>query len=216
MSVDEIKRSISFHGLTEGFQRNPLRHFIGTLRDYNVSIRDDRTYVVLSFEGINPEDIKDSIEPYIYPVTDIEISKKGTKKSYWGVLSDSAVKFLNVKATPPEDIADLIGKRLEMKMTGGHMMWNRDEGKETPRECWEIIGVEGSPTSSSTGTITATQRAIDLLDGKTEQQWLQEVYKDSIIKSDPEVLGRIANSTFLPLVESTGAIHKLPDGIWVK
>lgn len=124
----------------------------------------------------------------------------------------------------------LIGKVQEWQMTPGHMLWDGNakdaehpKGQEMPKECWELISVEGEETQAlpkSKATTKATTkaapktatkpsakgamaRALELLEGKTEQEFYQAVFSDPVAKSDGALVTRIIAREFIaPLMEA--------------
>ena len=121
-----------------------------------------------------------------------------------------------------------------------------DDGKwtEMPQDCWEVVWVEGmggtpysgapatpaaptpagapapAPTAATPAAAPATttplQRAIDLIDGKTQQQWNNVVFQDAQVKADTALVNSIITGTFLaPLVES-GVLTMDADGVYHK
>jgi len=140
----------------------------------------------------------------------------------------------------------LIGVVQEWKVTPGHMMPDRDEqGKwgEAPRECWEVVYAEGFGGTPHSGVAeppaesqvsasaeapakgktapqatgeTPAQRAISLLDGKTQQQWNNIVFQDALVKSDPQLGNFIITGQFLGRLEESGVVAKDADGIYHK
>jgi len=171
----------------------------------------NKQYHNLNFSEI---DVKESSEPYLFPIAQLSFPSSDRTKCGWGVLGKSGVKFL----AENEDVSALIGAILELKMTPGHMMWNRDEGKETPRECWEVIGVErvGGVQVPTVGAnaASAIETAIDLLIGKNEQEWNQLVFTNPIVKADSGLISQILGRTFLPALEEADVIKKDDAGIY--
>lgn len=137
----------------------------------------------------------------------------------------------------------LINVVQEWKVTPGHMMPDRDEqGKwtEAPRECWEVVYAEGYGGTPHSGVAveepaeelaqalakgkaapkpageTPTQRAISLLDGKTQQQWNNTVFQDAMVKGDPQLVNSIITGQFLGPLEEAGVVTKDADGIYHK
>jgi len=215
--MSEIDNLISFRGLKVGFQATPLRHFRGVFDEYKAELvtrfTPPRTYVNLMFSEV---DVIESTEPYPFPIAQLSIPFSDREVSTWGVLAKSAVKFLEEK----EDISNLEGKVLEMKFTGGHMMWDGKQGKETPRECWEVIGISGSGVATlaegkqQVDTNASRNRAVELLDGKTEQEWNQAVFTDPITKADPALLTTIIDRSFIPTMVAAGKVSKDDKGIY--
>ena len=70
--------------------------------------------------------------------------------------------------------------------------------------------------AAAPATTTPLQRAIDLIDGKTQQQWNNVVFQDAQVKADTALVNSIITGTFLaPLVES-GVLTMDADGVYHK
>ena len=139
----------------------------------------------------------------------------------------------------------LIGVVQEWKVTPGHPMPDRDEqGKwtETPREAREVVWAEGFGGTPHSGVAepevtpapakvappkgavkagtkaaeTPMQRAINLLNGKTQQQWNNVVFQDVTVKGDPQLVNQIITGQFLPPLEEAGVISKDGNGVYHK
>ncbi len=172
-----------------------------------------------------------STEPYPFPIAQISMLHSNRVKSGMGVLGASIDKIINAgldENAPQEQAKNqdfLTGKVQEWKFTAGHMMPDRDDQgnwTEKPREAWEVVYVEGvggtahsgagaaapaagdapAPVPVATG-VTPIQQALNLLDGKTQQEWNNIVFQDPIVKADAALTNSIIGGTFLsPMVES--------------
>ena len=198
---------VSIRGLIEGAPRTPLKEFKGKLDAFPTELvtrfEPARTYVNLAFSGV---EVIETIEPYPFPIAQIPMPLNKRRVSQWTVFSDSLTKFLPEN----QDIGNTIGMIYHMKITPGHMMW---DGKEsTPRESWEVIGLSGEGAAVS--VVDATSRALELLDGKTEQEWNQLVFQDPAIKADSALMNDIIYRKFLAAQEAAGKITKDDNGVW--
>ena len=174
-------------------------------------------------------------EPYPFPIAQISIMHSNRTKSGMGVLGASMDRLLNTdldENTPQEQAKNqdiLIGVMQEWKVTPGHMMWDNDLQKETPRESWEVVWAEGfggtpcsgvaepTPTKApTTGGETPVQRAINLLDGKTQQEWNNVVFQDTVVKNDTALVNSMITGQFLPPLEQSGVVTKDDDGVYHK
>lgn len=235
MTPDEVLAQLRTRGFEKGFQRTPLREFKGKLESITGGMVDrftpPRLEILLNFEELS--DVV-ATEPYPFPIAQISIMQSVRESSFWGVFGTSVDKIINAGIAvdaPPEQvkqIAHLIGQRLHLKITGGHMMWDAQKGEETPRECWELVAVVGEapvagaapPAPAAPGAIPetkivgATQRALQLLEGKTEQDWYQTVFQDPAVKADAALVDSILARTFLSPLETLGTIFKDDNGIY--
>ena len=190
-------------------------------------------------------EVFESTEPYPFPIAQITVMHSNRDKSAMGVLGVSMDKIINagLNANTPQQQARnqdaLIGKVQEWKVTQGHLMPDKDEaGKwtETPREAWEVVWVEGmggtphsgvaalaqvvgTPTKITPTTPTGEtpmQRAISLLDGKTQQQWNNVIFQDAMIKGDSGLVNSIITGQFLAPLEESGVVSKDANGVYHK
>lgn len=230
MTPDEVLAQLKTRGFDKGFQRTPLREFKGKLESITGSMEQRgnspqaRLYVLYNFADM---EVMESTEPYPFPVAQIEIPHSSRDRSLMGVFGASVDKIINAGAdeNATQDQVKgqdyLVGKTLQMKMTPGHMMWDAAKGEETPRDCWELVGIEGKGSTSAPAAATAqptgavasnTQKALDILEDKTLQQWHQEVF--SVIKGDTELSQSIISGEFLPPLEALGMVTKDENGIY--
>jgi len=233
----EVLAQLRTRGFEEGFQRTPLRDFWGVLTDISGQMRDgDRGAYLVALYNFAGIEVIDSTETYISPIAQIEVAASSRAMSGMGYLGKSIDNIINA-GLPSDAPADqvknqdfLIGKKLHMKLTPGHMIWNQRAGEERPRDCWELIeiaGVGAAPVQTvvpppATGTVqagavpvqSAAQAALAILDGKNEQQWHQEVFVNDIVKADAELVKSIIGRTFLPPLETAGIVTKDENGIY--
>jgi len=202
----------SFRGLEEGYQAIPVKHFKGKLESFNTEMRTNVTpakeYVNLLFTEL---DIIETSEPYNFPILQLSFPRSKRKTSYWGVLGESGLKHLGEN----EDFPNLQGRYLELKVTPGHMMWDASKGEETGRDCWEILSVSGEAGAKPSGT-SPLNRALELLDGKSEADFNQSVFQDELVKSGgliPSILDN-TDTGFLATLISTGRATKDDSGIF--
>ena len=233
---EQVLAQLKTRGFETGGFRSPLRHFRGKLDSITGSMvqRGNMTQAKLEI-AYNFSDIEvfESTEPYPFPITQITVMHNNKDKSAMGVLGASMDKIINagVDANTPQQQAlnqdTLIGKVQEWKVTPGHMMPDKDEaGKwtETPREAWEVVWVEGMGGTPYSGiaaptqiaTETPTQRAIKLLEGKTQQQWNNIVFQDAMVKGDSGLVNSIIIGQFLPPLEESGVVSKDANGVYHK
>jgi len=181
-----------------------------------------------------------SIEPYPTNVGEISLLHSNTVRSNMGVLGKSMDKILNagVDENAGQDKVSnqdaLIGKVQEWKMTSGHMFPYRDDATglwgERPNDAWEVQyveGIGGTPHSGAgeaapatpavaavpkAGSVTPMQQALNLLNGKTAQEWNNVVFQDPIIKGDPQLTNSIIQGTFLSGLVAAGTVTVDADG----
>lgn len=208
---EELLALVKIRGLDKGFQRTPLREFKGTLEKITANLVDrftpPRTEIILNFVDM---EVIETVEPYPFPIAQITIMHSNREQSFWGVFATSMDKLIPASG----ELTYIEGKELHMKMTGGHMMWDRDKGEETPRDCWELVGVEGESTTSPATKVDATAKALELLDGKNIADWNQIVFQDPTVKADGELVTSILSNTFIPSMKEAGVVSEDENGIY--
>lgn len=233
LTNEEVMEQLRTRGFETGGFRSPLRHFRAKLDSITGSMvqrgnmPQPKLEVLYNFSEL---EVIETTEPYPSPITQMNIMHSNRVKSNMGVLGASIDKIIN--AGLDENAAQdkvknqdfLKGKIQEWKMTPGHMMWDADRGAETPRECWEVVMVEGVGGTSSSGTIAPTveqgvtplQQAINLLDGKTLQQWNNIVFQDPLVKGDADLVNSIIQGSLITGLEAAGTLTKDDNGVYHK
>lgn len=247
LTPEQVLTQLQTRGFETGF-RSPLRHFRGKLDSITGSMvqRGPMPQAKLEISyNFSEVEVFLSTEPYPFPIAQISMMHSKRDRSNSGVLGMSMDKIINAGVDENIPQGDsrvknpdfLIGKIQEWKVTPGHMMWNQDEGRETPREAWEVVYVEGiggtphsgvaTPAVASPGAVTPTpaapdtgygitpiQQALNLLDGKTQQEWNNTVFQDPLVKGDASLVNSIISGTFIPPMEAGGMVTKDENGIY--
>jgi len=242
LTSQQVLAQLQTRGFEVGGFRSPLRHFRGKLDSITGSMvqRGNMPQAKLEINyNFSELEVFESAEPYPFPITQISMMHSNRIKSNMGVLGASMDKIINAglddnaPQTQAKNQDFLIGKIQEWKMTPGHMMWDNDKQAETPREAWEVVYVEGvggtphsgvatstptetpSPTPTATPTgVTPIQQALNLLDGKTQQEWNNLVFQDPLVKGDTALTSSIISGTFIPPMEASGMVTKDDNGIY--
>ena len=198
----------SIRGLSDGFEATPLRDFWGKLDSITTISRNNRLIVQFNFTEVQ---VVKATTPYDFPVAVIELPQSARKKSTWGFLSDSIAKLI----PEAENLGYLVGKRLHWAMTPGHMLWNRDVGKDVERDCWEVLAI-GQPAAP--GVVpgkTLREQTIELMMGKTEAEFNQAYFPNAALRQGSEgaaIQQQILAKTFIGSVLSEGKVKKDADG----
>lgn len=201
---------VSIRGLIEGYQRTPLREFKGKLDGFPTELVDRflpaKTYVNLNYSEV---EVIETIEPYPFPITQLPMPLNKRRTSSWTIMADSIAKLI----PPDQDISNTIGMIHHLKFTPGHMMWDDKKGESTAREAWEVIGLSGAGVATA-NVADATDRALELLDGKVEEEWNQLVFKDATVKGDGKLIDSILHRRFLQEMKTAGRATDDSNGIW--
>jgi len=236
MNQEQVLSQLRTRGYETGGFRSPLRHFRGRLDSITGAMVQRGEMPAAKLEvcyNFSELEVFESSSPYPFPVAQITVMHSTRDKSGMGILGASMDKILNDGLDPnaPQDKAKnqdaLVGVMQEWKVTGGHMMWDVAKKEETPREAWEVVWAEGfggtpnsgvapAPTTPAATGVPATQRAIDLLDGKTQAQWNNIVFQDATVKADASLINSIITGDFVSALEESGVVTKDADGIFHK
>lgn len=203
----------SVRGLKDSSFGSPLTHFKGKFHSYATSLSqfkdkkgNSKVNVILNFSEV---DVKASREPYNFPTAQIEIPYSEYNKSRWGQWGNSLAKFLS----DGEDVAQAVGRTLEMKVTDGHDLGQKDEVTKAKvlSSCWEVIGIEGAGVK-----VDPMTRLMELIEGKSTQEFNQLALADTSIRADQTIVAGLINNTLLSSLETKGQIKKDDKGIWHK
>ncbi len=192
----------------------PLLKFKGILKDYEVEDRtaDNRTYKVIKFNFIDVEVIE-SLEPYPFPVASIEIGYNPNEGTKWAVFAKSIAKVFGHVPS----IDDLVSKSQEweygdtkLRLPDEQGIWDTRDGK-----AWLLASIDGVG-GASVGTEDITSHILDLLDGKTEQDFYQVLYQDELARKHPDIITAATDRKLLPTLEKAGKAERDDQGVWHK
>lgn len=179
---------------------------------------DERKSMRLS---LNYKDLEviESVEPYHFPIYSVLLGLSNRKKSKYGVFGSSLTEILDqqyseaqtdpdspnyIKPTDRMDLGDCIGKRIGMVMADGedgrpamHLLFDgraKDEehprGQDVPTATWEVYMVEGVGVAGA-GGVSPMDKAMELLDGKTVDEFRAAAMQDDLVKGDMTLLQSI-------------------------
>ena len=204
--MEDLKARIdNIRGLRDTGQRIPVREFKGEFVEFipTMDSRYNRTRVLLNFGDV---EVIETTEPWNFPTITLDLPYSDTKRSTWGVYALSTEKFI-----PKEyGLSFLVNKRLHLKLTGEHPMWDAKQGKETMREAWEVIAVEGLE-AGKTAPVDLTALVLSLLVGKTLPEFNQAAYNSPAIRGEPTVWNAVLAGTLVPSLEAAGKVKKDQD-----
>jgi len=195
----------------------PLLRFQAFLKEYKSEKRRDessgREYMVVKFDFTDLVVI-DSVEPYPFPVAVIEIGYSSTEKTKWDALAQSIKKLYG--RTPALD--EIVEKTQEWHF-GDCKLRTLDDSdkqwKDLPGQAWQIVSIEGIG-DPAVETQNRDDHVLDLLDGRTEADFNQEVLTDPTVRQDRDLVTAITNRELLPSLEKAGRAHRDSAGVWHK
>jgi len=202
--VEERQPIISVRNLQE--PGTPLRKFYGVLESFpHEQSGYGKTRVNLNFTQVQ---VLESTEPYPFPIATVAINLSNRKNSSWGVFGESLIKCLPEGA----DIDFCIGKKMGLEMEVGHKFGTDQDGNEMLGNCWKVFEVAGVVAGAK--QITAKDKAVELLDGKTVQEHTTLALADPQIRSDTDLQKAIVSKDFYNSLQQAGMFSKDAQGIY--
>lgn len=224
-----MRAMVKTRGLQEGNARTPLEEFTGRL--VAVVPRMEAT----NFGGIGGQrlniDLKyddvvviKATEPYPFETAEITIRYSDSKNSGWGDFASTLVKFI------PEsmEIWDCPGTTMHMRRHTkdyGPDRNNLIDDPDNPGQkiqgriqgtVWHVLAVQGNvamPSSNGASAGPATEAALKVLDGKTIEEFNNEVWADPVAKSDPNLSSMLMSGAWVPAMITAGKVTVGDDGI---
>lgn len=124
---------------------------------------------------------------------------KGSKKH---IFMESLTKFIQSKTI----LNDIVGKTLHMKLVE-HPIYDGKQKKKVPTGCWEVMGiVEGGNTGTKQLSVDPGVRALEMIIGKTDNEFKAIALTDSIISKDAELKGSIIHKDWQNMMLESGSI----------
>lgn len=191
----------------------PLLRFKGTLKDYEVEDRtaDNRTYKAVNFNFIDLEVIE-STEPYPYPIAVISIGYNPNDGTKWAIFAKSIAKVFGHVPS----IDDLVNKHQEweygdakLRLPDEQGVWDTRDGKS-----WQLVSIDGVEGGAARSPEDITPHVLDLLDGKTEQDFYQALYQDELVRKHPDIITSATERTLLSTLETAGKATRDDQGVW--
>jgi len=236
LTQEQILAQLQTRGFESGFQATPLRDFWGNLTSITGEMRSgQRGAFAVSLYNFGEVEVLLSTEPYTSPVAQLEIPVSKSAKSKMGYWGDSIDNLINpgIDKSVPQNAPNikgqgyLIGKRLHVALTPGHPIGFRDDAtgrwEDRPQDCWNLLEVQGegtptkagpSPSAVGSTAVDATTLALSMLNGKTLQQWHQEVFGNSTVKTDTKLINLIISGQFISGLEGAGKVSKDANGVY--
>ena len=213
-----------FTGILDSMPREPVTYGQG-----ESARRSER--VTLCFRDI---EVIETIEPYNLPTFTFSMSLSNRKKSRWGVFGVSLNAVLDQQYTPEQldpvnpnyvkpsarmDIKDCINKRLGLVVADGEegrpqppILYDGRADEDKPTPAWTVYMVEGVGVIGMQG-VTPIEKAMQILDGKTQAEFNSAALADPVIQGDAQLLQAItmpvsAANSFTTVMLTTGQFTK--------
>lgn len=173
----------------------------------------NRTFKLVNFNLIDVEVIE-SVEPYPFPIATITIGYNSNEGTKWGVFAKSiASVFGHVPS-----IDELLGKKqewayldCELRLPDDNNIWANREAK-----AWQLVSIDGVEGASGEPVVDVTERVLELVDGKSEQDFYQVLYTDEVVRGHPDIVTAATERKLLTTLMEAGKITRDTEGIYHK
>lgn len=198
----------------------PLRRFSGVLKEYvptKVSPEGGREYMTIVFNFVDVVVIE-SVEPYPFPIATINISYSTSTETRWDALATSIKKLF--ESTPA--LEELVGKPQEWAYLPAKLRKKLPEAEggewvTAADEAWQVVSIGGEGAAAPAGTEPAfdiDDYVLNLLDGKTEQDFYQVLYQDPKVRAYPALITAATERKLLETLEAAGRVSRDSEGIY--
>lgn len=213
--------------------RHPLIRFVGTLDKFEIVVNEPRPEygrmkqsqsVKFYFSNIT---VIESHEPYPFPTTDVTIPHSTAGNTRWAAWTESVRSLV----PPGENSLEAItGKRQEWFFKPAQLrapMRDPDTGEVIqdasgkdkwgiqPADAWQVVMIEGFNVSGK----DLMDEVVDLLDGKTDKEFLEQLFTNQTLKSYPgftDVVEAATDRKLIPQLVSMGKVSQDTEGKYHK
>lgn len=240
-AVNKVMFQFSGRNLSGSGEKCPVIDFIANGLDWDVKPspwgRKDENFIVFKFDKLQVLQIRPDAPAYPYDIVELQIKHSQALRSGFGFVTASINKALS-RETGDSDIDDF--KSQMWRVTMSMYNWGTIDGKpDQMGEIWNfslanVAGGAAAPVNSpaptptpavvapetvqpSEGVSTSTQspeaRALELLHGKTNAQFIPEVVVDTKVREDGNLFTSIIQMTWLAEKIADGTVTLGEDGV---
>lgn len=229
-NVDAVNKAmVQFSGrsLAGGADKCPVVDWIGNGTSWDVKPspwRKDETFIVFKFDKLQVLQVREDTPAYPYDTLELSIKHSGSLRSVFGFMQNSINQALG-KESSDSDIDDFLNHTWHVQREMHN--WGMIDGKpDQMGEIWKFSLVAAPvPASSSSpvpvaditapdaSTLTASideqtpeQRALELLDGKSRDQFFPEVTVDAKVRENAPLFMSIIQQTWLAEKIASGQV----------
>ena len=148
----------------------------------------------------------ESDTPYPYKTAELRLKFSDSLNSSWVLLEDSIAEVLGIGDA---SIDDIVGCNVTLVKEKGHLFFTDKTGKESRGDVWRVVAVEGKGKSTS-----SLNYVLDLLKGKTREEFEKVAVNDNNIKKNIKLLSSIMDGRFYNSPEVTAVLKVDEDGIF--
>ena len=181
--------------VVQGVYNTPLKKFKGHFDDYEVQDRkgqfakQGQQDVLLKFSKVQ---VIETDSPYPYETAQLLLKFSDAPNSSWCVLEDS-IGLVLTKNINDVSIDLIKGMDVEMTREDNFTFFTDKEGKAAKGTVWRVTSAGGK----SAPTISAFDRALEILDGKTKGEFMGAAVTDPIVQNDKSLQNSILDGSFL-------------------
>ena len=211
--------------------QSPLRRFKGVLNQVIEENIDNSQYgrantIRAKFDFTDVE-VLESVEPYTHPIATLRISPSKNSNTSWAVFTESVRKATGLQGG---SLNPVIGKmqewhygpcsiRQQVRDDSGTVVQEggREKWAVQPGNAWQVVSVEGFANAANDDKFNDV--LLDLINGKTEEEFSQALFNQSELKSYSEftaTVNRQLKRELLPMLADAGLIKKNTEGVWSK
>lgn len=156
---------------------------------------------------INIQEVE-SDTPYPYKTAEIALKFSNSIVSSWVLLEDSIAEVLG-RDVAEVSVDDVIGSVVTLEKEKNHLFFkDKKTGKDSIGDVWRVTAVEGKGVS-------ATTHVLELLKGKSKEEFEKIASNDATIKKNVKLLSSIMSGKFYTSPEVTSK-YKEVAGVFVE
>jgi len=143
--------------------------------------------------------------PYPYKTAELRLKFSDSVSSSWVLLEDSIAEVLGVSDV---SIDDVVGGIVTLTKEKNHLFFTDKTGKESRGDIWRVVAVEGIRR------VFESNYVLDLLKGKTKEEFEKIAMDDSNIKKNVKLVSSIMNGKFYDSPEVIAALKVDGNGVF--
>lgn len=189
---------------------------LGMIEDRDVE-RDGRTRRQVTFKHVEIEAFE-TTAPYTFPIFDVQINYSQAQDQPWSVFTES---FRQLAPDNNLDLYQLEGKVCEWKWSDCKLSRPVSQGSREfalqDAKAWKLVSVEGW-SAEGTETYNLDELILELLNGKTANEFSQAYYSDNRVRSTPgyeAATEKLAKGTLLSELEAAGKVTRDDEGRYI-
>ena len=226
--VDQVNKDLvrySGRTLQSGGDKSPLLEFKGHATTWDVrpsNFEGQAVNIILAFDRVEVLQLRNDGEPYPYDVAELTVKHSSAMRSGFGFFIASVNKSLGVP-TDESDLDLFTGKNWHMKTE--KFNWGKIPNSQSPDangdtwgDIWigELVGstVLPNPLPQIVEAMTASERALGILNGKNKADFLTSALVHPDIRGDSSMISSIVNDSWLAGQIANGVVTANADGTY--